>query len=149
MALDLRQLDDCQRYLASVSTARIRERLSHHPGVHLLRPGGGHRVYACFLYKPLMTADNDGLWIGNSVEGGECSGCSPPSALYYVAPGSDSADVAIPAPHPCWIVCWLLGSGDHLWLGIGHERSGCTQESIRRLDGTDFQPVFTVAGPGL
>jgi hypothetical protein len=93
-----------------------------------------------------MAADNDGLWIANSVEGGECTGCSPPSALYYVAPGSDKAVVAI--PDSSLIVCWLLGSDDHLWAGVGHESSGCTQEAIWRLDGTDFQPLFTVPDQG-
>jgi len=98
------------------------------------------------LYRPLMTADNDGLWIGNSVEGGQCSGCSPPSALYYVSPGSDRAVVAI--SDSSLIVCWILGSQHHLWAGIGHEKSGCTQEVIWRLDGTDFQPVFQVPDQG-
>jgi len=98
------------------------------------------------LSKPLMAADNDGLWIGNSVEGGECSGCSPPDALYYVAPGSDKAVVAI--PDSTLVVCWLFGSGNHLWAGIGHEESGCSQETIWRLDGTNFQPVFKVPDQG-
>jgi hypothetical protein len=98
------------------------------------------------LYRPLMAADNDGLWIGNSVEGGECSGCSPPDALYYVAPGSDKAAVAIPDSK--LIVCWLLGSGRS---SLGRDRtrkSGCSQETIWRLDGTDFQPVFKVPDQG-
>jgi hypothetical protein len=98
------------------------------------------------LYRPLMTADNDGLWIGNSVEGGECSGCSPPDALYYVGPGSEKAVVAI--PDSTLIVCWIFGSAHHLWAGIGRERSGCTQETIWRLDGTDFQPVFMLPDRG-
>jgi hypothetical protein len=98
------------------------------------------------LYRPLMSANTDGLWIGNSVEGGECSGCSPPDALYYVAPGSDKAIAAI--PDSMLLVCWLLGSGDHLWAGIGQETSGCSQETIWRLDGTDFQPVFKVPDQG-
>jgi hypothetical protein len=87
-----------------------------------------------------MAADNDGLWIGNSVEGG----VSEP--LYFVAPGSNKAVVAIQGS--TLVVCWLLGSDDHLWAGIGREKSGCTQEAIWRLDGTTFQPVFTVPDQG-
>jgi hypothetical protein len=98
------------------------------------------------LYRPLMAADNNGLWIANSIEGGQCSGCSPPDALYYVAPGSDKAVVAI--PDSTLIVCWLFGSGDHLWAGIGHDESGCSREAIWRLDGSDFQPVFNVPDQG-
>jgi hypothetical protein len=93
-----------------------------------------------------MTADEDGLWIGNSVEGGVCSGCSPPAALYYVAPGSHQAVAAI--SDSTLIVCWVLGSGRHLWAGIGRRHTGCTQETIRRLDGTNFLPVFMVADAG-
>ncbi len=92
------------------------------------------------LYRPIMAADNDGLWIGNSVEGGVSS------ALFYVAPGSDRAIVAVPSSKI--VVCWLLGSKDDLWAGIGRERSGCTHETIWRLDGTDFRPVFTVPDQG-
>jgi hypothetical protein len=92
------------------------------------------------LYRPIMAADNDGLWIGNSVEGA----VSKP--LYFVAPGSNKAVVAIQGS--TLVVCWLLGSDDHLWAGIGREKSGCTQETIWRLDGTTFQPVFMVPDQG-
>jgi hypothetical protein len=103
-------------------------------------------VPAPVLYRPILAPDDDGLWIGNSVEGGACSGCSWPNALYYVAPGSNKAVVAI--LNSTLVICWLLGSEDHLWAGIGHDRSGCTGETIWRLDGTDFQPVFTVPDQG-
>jgi hypothetical protein len=93
-----------------------------------------------------MAANDAGLWIGNSIEGGVCSGCSPPSALYYLAPGSNKAVVAI--PDITLVVCWLLGSEDHLWAGMGSEQSGCTKETIWRLDGTDFRPVFQVPDQG-
>jgi hypothetical protein len=98
------------------------------------------------LFKPLMTADSDGLWIGNSVEGGECAGCGPPSALYYVAPGADKAVVAI--SDSTLIVCWLYGSDHQLWAGMGHGKTGCGPEIIWRLDGTNFQPVFMVPDQG-
>ena len=98
------------------------------------------------LYRPLLTADHDGLWIGNSIEGGVCSGCSPPSALYYLAPGSQKAAVVVPASS--LLVCWLIGSGDHLWVGMGRQYTGCTKETIWRFDGSDFQPVFEVPDQG-
>ena len=92
------------------------------------------------LYRPIMAADKDGLWIGNSIEGGVSN------ALYFVAPGSDKAVVAI--QDRALVVCWLLASQDHLWAGIGREKSGCNHETIWRLDGTGFQPVFTVRDAG-
>lgn len=98
------------------------------------------------LSRPVLAANDAGLWMGNSLAGGTCPGCAPPSALYFVAPGSHSAVVAI--PDSTLIVCWLLGSQADLWAGIGHEHAGCTQETIWRLDGTDFQPVFQVPDQG-
>ncbi len=80
--------------------------------------------------------------IGNSVDGGICAGCAPPSALYFVASGSHDAQVAIPSTTA--VVCWMVGSDDSLWLGVGTEATGCLQQTIRRLDGTDFRPLFEV-----
>ena len=97
-------------------------------------------------FRPIMAANDVGLWIGNSLEGGVCSGCSPPAALYYVAPGSDKAVVAI--SNSTFDVCWLLGSDNDLWAGIGHQRTGCSHQTIWRLDGSDFQPVFAVSDDG-
>ncbi len=98
------------------------------------------------LSRPILAANDAGLWMGNSFQGGMCPGCAPPSALYFVAPGSNSAAVAI--QDSSLVVCWLLGSQDHLWAGIGHLSTGCTQETIWRLDGTDFQPVFQTPDQG-
>jgi len=98
------------------------------------------------LYRPIMATNDEGLWIGNSIEGGACEGCGPPSALYYVAPGSDHAVVAI--PNSALVVCWLLGGEDHVWEGMGTTHNGCGQQTIWRLDGTDFQPTFQVPDEG-
>jgi len=98
------------------------------------------------LYRPLMAANDEGLWIGNSLEGGTCSGCSPPSALYYVAPGSDKTVVAIPSAS--LLVCWITAAQDQLWVAMGTERGGCSTQTIWGLDGTDFQPTFEVPDQG-
>ncbi len=93
------------------------------------------------LFRPIMAADDAGLWIGNSIEG------SRSSTLFYVAPGSNQAQVVIPSTTA--IVCWLLGSGDHIWAGVGSLRRGaCQQQTIQRFDGDGLQPVFDVADQG-
>jgi hypothetical protein len=98
------------------------------------------------LSRPLLAADRTGAWIGNSVEGSICSGCAPPSALYFVAPGSHQTQLAISSTTS--VVCWVLGSDESLWLGIGTQATGCSQQAIWRLDGTDFQPMLDVRDRG-
>jgi hypothetical protein len=94
------------------------------------------------LYKPILAANVDGAWIGNSDEGGECAGCGPPSALYHVSPGSAGANVVV--PDPTLLVCWLVGDGSDLWVGMGEQDDGCTQQTIWRFDRDDPEPVFQV-----
>jgi len=98
------------------------------------------------LYRPVMAANDEGLWIGNSVEGGTCAGCAPPSALYFVAPGS--ADVQVAIADTGSVTCWLLGASHQLWAGIGGQRTGCGTQSIWRFDGTDFRPAFMTPDDG-
>jgi hypothetical protein len=92
------------------------------------------------LYRPILAANDVGVWLGNSIEG------SPADALYFVAPGSESPDVAIASPTTP--ICWLLGSGDDLWIGAGTRMGGCGTQTIERLDGDNFQPVFAVPDEG-
>ena len=97
------------------------------------------------LYRPLLAADDDGLWIGESDQGGECSGCGPPSLLYHVSSGATSATVAV--ADSTSVACWMVADGHHLWVGVGADQA-CVVQSIRRFDGPSAQPVFDVsAGP--
>jgi hypothetical protein len=99
------------------------------------------------LYRPIATANVDGLWLGNTVQGDQLS-----SALWHVAPGADSA-VAVPGPpastqqykagvglgtYDVYAV-WLAGSGDHLWAGIG---TTYTQQTIWGFVGPGSTVVF-------
>jgi hypothetical protein len=99
------------------------------------------------LYRPIAAANVDGLWLGNTVQGGELT-----SALWHVAPGADSA-VAVPGP-PASIkqdktgvgvgtygvyAAWLSASGDHLWAGIGPTY---TQQTIWGFVGSGATVLF-------
>jgi hypothetical protein len=99
------------------------------------------------LYRPIAAANVDGLWLGNTVQGGELS-----SALWHVAPGADSA-VAVPGPPASTqqykagvgvrtfavYAAWLAASGDHLWAGIGPTY---TQQTIWGFVGSGATVVF-------
>jgi hypothetical protein len=100
------------------------------------------------IYRPIMAANDDGLWLGPSISGGG------PAALYFVAPGSKTPEVVLPGLVPSTAtrsgttaqsVCWLVGSGHDLWSGIGPT---CDQQTIRRYNGTNLEPVFAVPDRG-
>ena len=93
------------------------------------------------LSRPILAANDAGLWVGNSIQGGISA-----AAMYFVAPGSHTAAVAISDPSSP--VCWLLGSDQSLWVGLGERLNGCVKQAIWRLNGADFQPVFEVQDQG-
>src|SRR5580658_507294 len=69
------------------------------------------------LYRPVLAANDTGAWIGNSLYGGPCTGCGLPGTLYHVALGGNGATAVV--PDPTLLVCWMLGDGDRLWVGMG------------------------------
>ena len=82
------------------------------------------------LYRPVLAADDDGLWIAPSPETGEAA----PAPTYLLAPGATaprvvhrSGDAAI----------WLLAAGHTLWEDIRTFRPGMSnpRQELWRLDG--------------
>jgi hypothetical protein len=90
------------------------------------------------LYRPILAANEDGLWIGNSVEGSEA-----PDVLYHVTPGSGTATGVVAGTS--LNAFWLVASGEDIWAGIG---PSFTQQTIWRFDGSDPYPVFRVPDHG-
>ncbi len=97
------------------------------------------------LVRPLLSANDDGLWIGNSFAGGTFA-AAPPSALYFIAPGSSSPSVVIEDSEVP--VCWLQADGTSVWLGTGPHGGGCAKETFMRFDDGDLLPVFQTADAG-
>ncbi len=129
---------------ATTATATVDQAHPGHPELLQISTSTGAVVGTVAmpaLIRPIMAADDTGLWIGNSIQG------TTAPALLRVAPGAAAPDVVVPstAAH----TCWLLGSGDTLWAGIGPtERGACQQQTIERFDGTNPQPAFDVAEAG-
>jgi hypothetical protein len=106
------------------------------------------------LYRPLLAANDDGLWLGNSVQGGSSS-----SPLWHVAPGATAA-VAVAGPPATQVadkagvgprtfdldVMWLVGSGDRLWAGIA--LAGNIDQTIWGFEGPAAEVVFHVSEGG-
>jgi hypothetical protein len=101
-------------------------------------------ITAPTLYRPVMAADDDGLWLGNTVQGS-----SSPEVLYHVPPGGDGATGVLPSGPPGPTenhVIWLLATGHSVWSGIGPTY---TEQTIWRFDGPGATPVFHVPDKGL
>lgn len=106
------------------------------------------------LYRPILAADDDGLWLGNSVQGGVST-----DPLWHVAPGAAAA-VAVTGPPVSerydkpgvglrtydLDVIWLLGRGDHLWAGTA--LAGNIDQTIWRFDGPTARVVFSTPDHG-
>jgi hypothetical protein len=90
------------------------------------------------LYRPLLAADEGGVWVANSIQG------SPASALSYVAAGASVPRVVVSGTN--LPICWLVASGNSAWVGAGVERA-CAQEVVERFSDHSTVPVFS-AGAG-
>jgi hypothetical protein len=91
------------------------------------------------LYRPLLSADDDGVWIANSIGG------SPASALSYVAADSSVPRVVVPDTNVP--ICWLAASRTSAWVGAG-VGGACAKEAVERFTDHSSGPVFTAA-PGV
>lgn len=94
------------------------------------------------IYRPILAATDDGLWIGTSNEGIGSSGPGggPPDALYYVSAGSDAPIAVI--VEKTLPVCWLVAGDDSVWAGLATVMStGCLQQAIWHFTGSGLQPV--------
>jgi hypothetical protein len=85
------------------------------------------------LYRPLLSADDGGVWVANSVGG------SPATALSYVPAGSSAPQVV--APETNVPICWLAASGSSAWVGAG-TRGACANEAVEQFTDNSTRPVF-------
>jgi hypothetical protein len=89
------------------------------------------------LYKPLLAADNGGVWVANSVEGDGAP------ALFYVPAGSSAPRVVVTSTNVP--ICWIVASGTSAWVGSGVQ--ACAKQDVQRfVDGSEA-PVFTTSSP--
>jgi hypothetical protein len=88
------------------------------------------------LYRPLLAADDGGVWVANSIGG------SPASALSYVAVGASAPRVVVPDTD--LPICWLVASGTSSWVGAG-VGGACAKEVVERFSDHSTVPVFTAA----
>lgn len=102
------------------------------------------------LYRPLLAADDGGVWIANSIEGSE----DALPALFYVASGA--SDPATVVADTGIAICWLTAEGTSAWVGAGAGWNCGNQTVEKYVDGArgpvystpgfGFTPAFVVGG---
>jgi hypothetical protein len=92
------------------------------------------------LSRPIIAANSDGLWLGNSIEGGEVGG-----TLFHVAPGSHVVSTVIPSQSDA--VDWMIAGPGHVWVGMRPNNS--TLLSLWRFDGPKAIVAFHTPEPTL
>lgn len=91
------------------------------------------------LYRPVLAANDDGLWAGDSIEGGGAG----IDTLYQVAPGAHEATPVIPGTA---VVRWLVAAGHEAWVGTS--QPGGTAQEIWRFDGPAHTQALRVPESG-
>jgi hypothetical protein len=89
------------------------------------------------LYRPLLAADDGGLWIANSE-----NEIPAAPALSYVAAGASAPDVVVSGPSP---ICWLSASGTSAWVGAGLQ-GACAKQTTERFE--DYGKAALYSTPG-
>ena len=83
--------------------------------------------------RPILAANADGLWVGNSIEGSVLAG-----TVFRVAPDSHVVSTVVSSPDDA--VDWLVADAGHVWAAIRPATAGGAL-SVWRFDG----PNATVA----
>jgi hypothetical protein len=91
------------------------------------------------LYRPLLSADDGGVWVANSIEG------SPGPALSYVASGA-SAPTTVVADTGL-AICWLTADGSTAWVGAGTGWN-CGNQMVQKYVDGDPGPIFSTSLAG-
>ena len=91
------------------------------------------------LYRPLLAADDGGVWVANSIQG------SPGPALSYVTSGA-SAPTTVVADTGL-AICWLTADGTSAWVGAGAGWN-CTSQMVQKYVDGARGPVYSTPGAG-
>jgi hypothetical protein len=92
------------------------------------------------LSRPIIAANSDGLWLGNSIEGVQLSG-----TVFHVAPGSHTVTTVVSSGTDA--VDWMVADNGHVWAGI--RPAGGSLLSLWRFDGPNATVAFDTPEPSL
>jgi hypothetical protein len=93
------------------------------------------------LYRPIIAANGDGLWLGNSIQG------SPvPGTVFHVAPTSHVFTTVVASPNDA--VDWMVADSGHVWASI-RPSSVAGLSNVWRFDGPKATVAFHTPEPSL
>ncbi len=98
------------------------------------------RVRMPKMFRPVLAADADGLWLASATNGGLGTGAQP-QPLLHVAPGADHATVVHRGGRAA---LWLLARGHTVWM---EQIAGKLDLSLWRFDGTRGRRLATPEFP--
>jgi hypothetical protein len=93
------------------------------------------------LTRPIMVANSDGLWLGNSNQGSALSG-----TVFHVAPGSQVVTTALSSADYD-VVDWMVADNGHVWAGI--RRTYGTLMYVWRFDGPTAKVAVKAPEPSM
>ncbi len=93
------------------------------------------------LSRPIIAANSDGLWLGNSIQGSPTAG-----TVFHVAPASQVVTTVDPSPSDA--VDWMVADQGHVWAGI-RPSSVNGVLSVWRFDGPNAPVAFRTPEPSL
>jgi len=99
------------------------------------------RVRMPKMFRPLLAADADGLWLAPATNGGLSTGAEPQPVL-HVAAGSRSAVVVHRGGRAA---LWILAHGHSVWM---EQIAGTSRRSLWRFDGPSGRPHLLVPHAG-
>ena len=94
------------------------------------------------LGQPFVAANDAGLWFGASPEGGRSPAAR--GSLFLLAQGTSQPTVVMGGTRT---LCWMVGQGTRLWVGVGGVVGGCARQDVAGYLGTDPTPAFMRADP--
>ena len=89
------------------------------------------------LYRPLLAADDGGVWVANSENAFPAA-----PALSYVAAGASAPDVIESGPLP---ICWLSAAGTSAWVGAGLQ-GACAKQTTERFEDNGGAALYATPG---
>jgi len=87
--------------------------------------------------RPILAADDDGLWMAPAVNSGG-------HTVYHVELGASAAVPVFSLPGLQY-AAWVVAAGHDVWLDVG---SGSTTETLWRLVGASATQLATTGGAG-
>lgn len=106
------------------------------------------RVHVPKLFRPVLAANDNGLYLATTIEGG-CSGTCPSGTIFYLGRSSRHLVTAYTSPREHSRATWMVASGEDLWSDLcsyGHGQPACR---ITAFDGARLHRRYAVSDHGL